>query len=60
MCGTNFMFLRGSYGNAALGLIEQVFGTGPGYLAGLMLLVLLVWAVLYTPWVLAGHRKKGH
>ena len=58
LCGTNFMFLRGSYGNAALGLIEQVFGTGPGYLAGMMLLVLLVWTALYTPWVLAGWRSK--
>ena len=45
------MFLRGSYGNAALGLIEQVFGTGPGYLAGLALIVCAVWAALYAPWV---------
>ena len=52
------MFLRGSYGNAALGLIEQVFGTGPGYLAGLALIVCAVWAALYAPWVLAGRRKK--
>ena len=51
LCDTNFMFLRGSYGNAALGLIEQIFGTGPGYIAGLLLLVLLVWTALYTPWV---------
>src|SRR5699024_4126809 len=43
LCDTNFMFLRGSYGNAALGLIEQVFGTGPGYLAGLALIVCAVW-----------------
>ena len=59
LCGTNFMFLRGAYGNAALGLIERVFGPGAGYLAGLMLLVLLVWAALYAPWVVLGHRKKA-
>lgn len=58
LCGTNFMFLRGSYGNAALRLIEQVFGTGPGYLAGLALIVCAVWAALYAPWVIAGRRKK--
>ena len=58
LCGTNFMFLRGAYGNAALGLIERVFGPGPGYLAGLMLLVLLVWAALYAPWVAAAHARR--
>ena len=59
LCGTNFMFLRGAYGNAALSFIERLCGTGAGYLTGLMLLVLLVWAALYAPWVVLGHRKKA-
>ena len=58
LCGTNFMFLRGAYGNAALGLIERAFGPGLGYLAGLLLIVLAVWAVLYTPWVLAARARR--
>ena len=60
LCGTNFMFLRGSYGNAALGLIEQVFGAGPGYLAGLALIVCAVWAALYAPWITLSHRKNSY
>ena len=58
LCGTNFMFLRGAYGNAALGLIERTFGPGLGYLAGLLLIVLAVWAVLYAPWVLAARARR--
>ena len=55
-----FLVLRGAYGNAALGLIEQVFGTGPGYLAGLALIVCAVWAALYAPWVALSHRKNSY
>ena len=57
-CGTQFMFLRGPFGHAAPRLCGPVFGTGPGYLAGLALIVCAVWAALYAPWVLAGWRSK--
>lgn len=53
---TNFMFLRGSYGNAALTVIEQLFG--PAYILGLLLIVFAVWAVLYLPWTAADLRRK--
>lgn len=56
LCDTNFMFLRGSYGNAALSLVETVFG--PAYLLGLLLIVLAVWAVIYAPWVIAEKAGK--
>ena len=58
LCGTNFMFLRGPYGNAALSLIERAFGPGPGYLCGLMLIVLAVWAALYAPWAAAARLRR--
>lgn len=54
--GTNFMFLRGAYGNAALGAIQSFFG--PAYILGLLLIVFAVWAVLYLPWVLAGRMHR--
>lgn len=56
--GTNFMFLRGAYGNAALGAIQSLFG--PAYILGLLLIVFAVWLVLYLPWVLASARAKRH
>ncbi len=55
--GTNFMFLRGAYGNAALEAIQSFFG--PAYILGLLLIVFAVWLVLYLPWTAAAlHRKK--
>src|SRR5699024_5838099 len=51
LCGTNFMFLRCSFGIDARGLIELVCVSGPGYIAVLLLLVLLSWIALYAPWV---------
>ena len=50
------MFLRGSYGNAALKVIEQLFG--PAYILGLLLIVFAVWAVLYLPWTAADLLRK--
>lgn len=54
--GQNFFFLMEPSPGSPLELFEDWFGD-PGYLAGLPILLLLVWLVLYGPLVLVRRRK---
>ena len=55
--GTNFMFMSHDEGNPVLVLIYGIFG--PAHGLGLALLLVIVWALMYTPWIIADRRAKS-
>ena len=55
--GSNYMFLREAPKATPLEIFEVWFGN-PGYIIPLVGLVLLIWLILYTPWVLAAWRQE--
>lgn len=55
--GTNFMFLAQPSPGSPLELFEQWFGN-PGYLLGFVIMIAIVWAVMYAPFVIMGARDK--
>ncbi len=54
--GTNFMFLNGTSGNALLQIFVDILGERL-YVLGILALLLLIWALMYLPWILLGKRK---
>lgn len=52
----NYLFLNVPSPGSPLELLARLLGN-PGYIAGAAGLVVAVWAVLYTPWVLAQRRQ---
>ncbi len=56
--GTNFMFLARTDGISILEAISSVFGSA--YILGLVCLVIIVWAVLYAPWIISERRRHPH
>jgi hypothetical integral membrane protein (TIGR02206 family) len=57
LIGSNFMFLSYPPAGSILAVFAQWLGN-PGYLAGLVGLVLVIWIVLYTPWLIHARRAK--
>lgn len=55
--GTDFMFINGTLGVFPLTLFEEWFGN-PGYLLGMLMLLILVWIALYLPGTVYMSRKK--
>lgn len=52
LLGTNFMFLNGTDNNPILVFFENIFGN-PGYLIGLPILLIFIWALMYLPWIIS-------
>ena len=46
---TNFMFLNVPSPGSPLVPLESIFGN-PGYILGLILIILLLWGIMYLPW----------
>jgi uncharacterized membrane protein YwaF len=55
--GSNYMFLSYVPADTALVVFQNWFGN-PGYEIPEFVLLLLIWAALYVPRILAGRRKK--
>lgn len=55
--GTNFMFLAKPSPGSPLVMFEQWFGN-PGYLLGFVIMIAVVWAVMYVPFVILQARNK--
>lgn len=55
--GTNFMFLNGTQDNVLLETVYNISG-GRLYIAGLAVLVLIVWMVIYLPWEIGERVTK--
>lgn len=53
---TNFWFLSAPSSGSPIVLLEQIFGN-PGYIFGLVLVLIVVWIVLYTPFI--WRKKRG-
>ncbi len=53
---TNFMFLNGTDNNPILELLAGFLGD-PGYIAAMPVLLVIVWALMYTPWIIADRIK---
>ena len=49
MWDTNFMFLNVPSPGSPLELLEQIFGN-PGYIFGLVCILITLWIVMYLPW----------
>ncbi|MCL2343634.1 MAG: TIGR02206 family membrane protein [Firmicutes bacterium] len=57
--GSNFFFLNYAPQGSPLAFFRDNLGWGtPGYIFGYFPLIAAVWALLYTPWVIAGRRKR--
>ena len=56
--GTNFMFINRPLKGSPLETLEQILGN-PGYLIGFSSLLLIVWALIYLPFVLRALYKKN-
>ncbi len=56
LLGTNFMFLNGSDNNLILVFFENIFGD-PGYLIGLPVLLVIIWTLMYLPWIISDRRR---
>ena len=54
---SNFFFLYYAPAGSPLDFFRTYWGT-PGYIFGYFPLIAAVWAVLYTPWALAGRKRK--
>lgn len=54
--GSNYMFLRYAPKDTPLELFETWFGN-PGYLLPLLGLLLLIWLIAYTPWLVLAHQS---
>ena len=54
--GTNFMFVNYAEPGTPLTLFENWFGT-PGYLIGMPIMLAVLWAIMYIPWIIAGKRS---
>ncbi len=55
--GTNFFFLNGSSGNPVLALLIESFGEKL-YVLAMLALLILVWIIMYIPWILLAKTKK--
>ena len=53
---TNFMFLNGTDNNPILVFFENIFGN-PGYLIGLPILLVVIWTLMYLPWIISDRRR---
>jgi hypothetical integral membrane protein (TIGR02206 family) len=63
---TNFYFLETPAADSPLIFISDLVGTGWRYITGFILLVLIIWLIMYLPWVIIEylhphriHRKKS-
>ncbi len=54
--GTNFFFINGTDGVGTFEMLGSIF---PDYRIGLGLLIVVVWLVLYTPWIIWEKCKKN-
>jgi hypothetical integral membrane protein (TIGR02206 family) len=57
LLGSNYMFLCYAPKDTPLELFEKWCGN-PGYLIPLVLLILVVWLILYLPWVIKARLQK--
>ena len=49
------MFLNWAEEGTPLVPFEALFGN-PGYIAGILILLAVVWLIMYTPWALADRK----
>ncbi len=56
--GTNFFFLNGADGNPLLEFFVTLLGEKL-YVIGVFGVLLVVWALMYLPWILVERRKKA-
>lgn len=56
--GSNYMFLSFAPKDTPLEIFETWFGN-PGYIGPLFLLVIVIWLVFYTPWILIDRREQS-
>lgn len=56
--GSNYLFLCEAPKDTPLEIFENWFGN-PGYLVPLVLLILVVWLILYLPWVIRGRMHRS-
>ncbi len=54
---TNFMFLNGANNNPLLEIFVSLLGT-PGYILGMVALLLVLWVLMYLPWALTGAKRR--
>lgn len=57
LLGSNYLFLCEAPKDTPLELFEKWFGN-PGYLLPMILLILIVWAILYLPWVIKARLRQ--
>lgn len=57
LIGSNFMFLSYPPAGSILAVFASWLGN-PGYLAGLLGLVLVIWVILYAPWLIRARRQR--
>lgn len=55
--GGNYMFLRFAPDDTLLAVFRDWCGT-PGYLLPVIGLLLILWVIMYLPWVILGRKKK--
>ena len=58
LIGSNYLFLCQAPKDTPLDLFDQWFGN-PGYLFPLVLLILVIWLILYLPWIIKDRRRKA-
>lgn len=57
LLGSNYMFLCEAPKDTPLELFEKWFGN-PGYLFPVVILILIVWMILYLPWIIKDRMNK--
>ena len=55
--GSNYMFLNFAPEGTPLKPLADFLGN-PGYQAAMLVLLLLVWLVFYTPWIIQAYRRR--
>jgi len=56
---SNYMFLSYVPGDTTLQVFERWFGH-PGYIFVEVVLLMIIWIILYTPWIIADRKHRQH